>query len=476
MRTHELTTNLGRIDAFFGAIGPWLPGYKSQTFGFFGVQAGNTIEICAAQVRLHALKKPRPPVGRAGRFAYGIVEVRRVAQGAQALVQALVNGTPIRLPDGRGLVLSASENANVIAVPHTELHAEGLAMGARLSVLEILGGMLELVQPQVDWELKAARTPYDGLNELLVAYQIRAPIGDRRRVSVVTQTAVEVLAESKISEGSAEIGLWVPAGLRASLARLNYRVIDRGKTAERGTLAGKRLSWSKRGPAKVGTARIPVPRGAVLNCVAVYAECAHHSTWIGDPKEFQNPRLASLETIDSNLETLKTYLLPTERKGAAARHFESAVSWLVWACGLSAAHLGYADLLKEGPDILAVAPSGAIAVVECTLGILKEDHKLAKVARRAISIRERLAASGYPNHQVLPVLVTALSRREVESELDSATDAGVLVVCRENLQSALQEVVTLPNGDQIFRRGWQMLEEARANLRRRRTLVASVPM
>jgi hypothetical protein len=471
--------NLARIDEFFKHLASWMAAYKSQTFSFFGIESGNSIELCAAHVRLQSLKADLPPLGRAGRFAYGCVEVRRIAPDACSLLKILVNGSRVSLSDGRELVLPKSDMADIFTSPPIVLHPEGLATNRRISVLDIMGGALnrEVTQPQADWTLKAAPTTFDNVNELLGTYQIPGPLGDRRKITVSASTAIEILAESKISDGYAEIGVWLPAGLRPALARLNYRVIEAGKVTKREGIRGGRLSWSRRGPVKVGTTRVAVSRGAIVNCIAVYSEQAHHSAWVGDPKEFQNPRLAAFETVDSKFDVLKAYLLPHERKGAAARHFESAVSWLLWAYGLSTAHLGYADLLKEGPDILAVTPSGlGIAVVECTIGILKTDNKLAKVNRRSILVRERLAAAGFPNIRVLPVLITALRRREVEAELDAATDAGVLVLWREGLERALQEVVAVQDGEQAFRRACQILEAAREERDRKRAEAMAGPL
>ncbi len=471
--------NLVRIDQFFDHLAAWRPAYKYETFSFFGIESGNTIELCAAHLRLQSLKATLLPLRRAGRYAYGCVEVRRIARDAESLLKVLVSGSRVPLLDGREVVLPGSGMADLFTAPPIALHPDGLSTNRRISVLEVMGGSLnrELVQPQVDWELKAAPVAFDTLNEMLTTYQIPGPIGDRRKITVSASTAIEILAESRIHDGYAEIGLWLPVGLRVAPARLNYRVIEAGRVTNREGIPGRRLSWSRRGGAKVGITRIPVARGAVVNCIAVYAEQAHHSAWVGDPKEFQNLRLAGFETIDSKFEALKAYLLPNERKGGAARHFESAVSWLLWAYGLSTAHLGYADLLKEGPDILAVTPSGAgMAVVECTIGILKADNKLAKVIRRSVLIRERLAEVGFPNIRVLPVLITALRRKEVEAELDAATDAGVLVLWREGLERALQEVVAIQDGEQAFHRACQMLESAREDRDRARAAAMVGPL
>jgi hypothetical protein len=205
-----------------------------------------------------------------------------------------------------------------------------------------------------------------------------------------------------------------------------------------------------------------------VNCVATYCDVAHRSWWIGDMREFPNPRLTAFETVDRDLEALKSGVSPIAIRGSVGRQFEMAVGWLLWAYGLSVAQMDSADQSREGPDILAVAPSGGIAIVECTVGILKTESKLAKVARRAISIRERLDAKGFQQTAVLPIIVTALRRQEVESEIESATEAGVLVLSREDIDTALNEIRQFPDGDRTFQRGMDALRASQTALQTKR--------
>ena len=78
----------------------------------------------------------------------------------------------------------------------------------------------------------------------------------------------------------------------------------------------------------------------------------------------------------------------------------------------------------------------------------------------------QVAALGPPT--VLPVIVTRLRRAEVEAELDAATEAGVLVLTRENLEAAMDQALLLQDGDAVFRRGLEALERSRADLATKR--------
>jgi hypothetical protein len=213
---------------------------------------------------------------------------------------------------------------------------------------------------------------------------------------------------------------------------------------------------------------IRVPRGAVVNCVASYASVGHHSYWFADPAHIPNPRVQALIATDAALEALKATLTSDAAKGSAAKQFETAVSAVVWAYGLAPVQSDYAEQTRDGPDLIAVAPSGGIAVIECTVGLLKAHNKLANLARRAVAIRERMQAAALVPPTVLPVIVTRLRRAEVEAELDAATEAGVLVLTRENLEAAMNEALLLHDGDAVFRRGLEAVERARAELAAKR--------
>jgi hypothetical protein len=293
-------------------------------------------------------------------------------------------------------------------------------------------------------------------------------LGGRCSLEIVAETAIEVLNDSHVAGTVASTGLWIPGRFAKRGARLNYRVIDKQDVVDRGTVKHSQMTWTTELGVSRGRCEIAVPKAAIVNCIAVYGDRAHHSYWFGDPKQSQNPRLIAFQAVDPGLQLLRNYALPSQFKSGTQHQFESAVAWLLWASGLSVAQTDRADQAKDGPDVLAVAPNGGQVVVECTLGLLKAENKLAKLSRRAISIRERLAESGFPSTLVLPVIVSVLSRREIAVELDAATDAGVLVFAKEDIERGLNEILLFPDGNAVFQRGIQALNSAVEELRKRR--------
>ena len=118
--------------------------------------------------------------------------------------------------------------------------------------------------------------------------------------------------------------------------------------------------------------------------------------------------------------------------------------------GFSVSNYGRIPKLQRGPDIVAITPAGHIGVIECTVGLLDENDKLAKLVQRTKIIRENLASSGYGFLKIKPIIVTPLSRAEVDANLDDARKYNIAVICKEDLDDLLKLVIVSPNPDKLF--------------------------
>ncbi len=89
--------------------------------------------------------------------------------------------------------------------------------------------------------------------------------------------------------------------------------------------------------------------------------------------------------------------------------FESAVSTLLTLLGFSVSNYGRIPKLQKGPDIIAVTPSGHVGIIECTIGLINENDKLAKLVQRTTLIKEKLTDARYGHLQLQSTIVTPLS-------------------------------------------------------------------
>jgi len=106
------------------------------------------------------------------------------------------------------------------------------------------------------------------------------------------------------------------------------------------------------------------------------------------------------------------------------------------------------------------APNGHLAVVECTIGILKEESKLAKLHARTQTARKSLEASNARHVHVLPVIITAKTLEEVRPDIDQAEKLGICVITRENIDQLIFRTLLLPNADQLYEQTEQAITAA----------------
>jgi len=307
-----------------------------------------------------------------------------------------------------------------------------------------------------DWALKSADQPFDSLDELLMFMGLPRllQMSDMTTIELVARAPIAIMDTSRVENNEAIIICRLAEGLNPSLVKLGYKIASKGLST-RSFIMGDKLSWKKEGFFQDGTAQVPLVDAPVIQAFASYAGLAIHQWWVTDPKKSLNMRKAAYEPYDDNLDVIRRFLAGLGNN--KSEDFETSIALLLYLLGFSVAHMGTTKLLSEGPDILAHTPSGNLLVVECTIGLLNEGNKLAKLTRRTISIKEKLMAAGYSHLIVQPVITTALVRNSVATELEDAGKAGIAVVCKEELDSLLNESTIFPDPEDLLKRTTQLI-------------------
>jgi hypothetical protein len=466
-----------QFNAFFSAISVWRAAYRRARLHFLAVRQGEALSIISARIYLDVGgSDPVKSHFRAGALEAGHWEIPQSELSVEDAISAMIGEYGLLIAGIGQLRLISDPQNEVFVTPPTLLHPEGLSSGNRLALLSLAGANWAqwVPQPESDWLLKAADTPYDSVQELCGEYGLGTLRGDRSLIEVVARTAVQVLERSEIKGSSAELGIWMASSLDRAKAKIGFRVLDKGQVLQRGTVAGSDLTWHEDGLASIGTTQLEIPAGAVVQCIASYGGHAHYVLWRADPSIFQNPRAAVLSLVDQSQQTLRGYLQPDlPPRGSAAGDFEAVIGWLLWAIGFSTASFGTNAKTRDAFDIVAVAPKGDFVVVECTLGLLRADSKLSKLSARASNLRETLTASNMKNLRVLPVIVTAMTAEQVKADMAQAEEIGVLVLTKENLDNVFDELLRYPDADRWFERAMVSLEDRR-NARQPPRLVSTV--
>lgn len=451
------------IDAFFAGLVPREGAYqKFASVSYFAVKHDGAFVLVQAKLFLNSVPPDIPLTQfqteniRAGHFL-----MSDLAADARTVVGLFTEGKLSR-PDGE-LWFPPADGGSYSAY-HLPFHPEGLQNGSRLDVLTLMGARrVEYVrQPQFDWEVKAAATPYDSIAELLLEYRLGTLRGDAANLEIVAFNVAVVDLSSTVRGTKANPAVLLADGLSPDKVTLGYRVFSQGRVVQRATIPGATMQWGRRDALLRGIAEIDIPPAAVLHCIATYAGTAQHQGWLSDPSTVQNPQRSVYEAFDDKLEVLRDFLAKSQGKGRDARDLEAGVSWLLWMLGFSVAHLGGTDKTQNAPDLIATTPRGNFAVIECTTGLLKAENKLALLVDRAEALKRRLEASGNRHLHVLPVIVTSKAREEVKADLEQAEKLGVVVLTRESLEEALKRTLVLPNAEALFAEGEQAAQAAQA--------------
>ena len=355
-----------------------------------------------------------------------------------------------RLASPSGEINFPPQHEDNYAAQFVELHPEGLELQSRTAVLQIRGSDQNspLNYAPLDWELKAASPPYDSLTELCQDFGLGALIDPACLFEAVVSDVVAMDFACKVVGTSIELAAFAAQGLATNEVSIGYRLYDKGQVIRREAVSGDQLAWSDVEKAQRGSVTIEVPPAAVLHCYARYQGVAHQHRWFNDPTVAQNPRRASYERFDPNLELLREMCVPKDNK--FARDLEIAVAWLLWMLGFSVLHLGETKRLQDGPDIIATTPTEHYVVVECTTGQIKGESKLERLVARAATVRERLEKSNNRHLKVLPLMVTSMTQAEVAIGTQAARVNGVVVLAREDLFAALDRTLILPRPDEIY--------------------------
>ena len=354
------------------------------------------------------------------------------------------------------MILECDRGRN-LSVYFAPIHHPLIIEGPGLSCLLIRGISKHdlLIQAtdsrQLDWELKASDIPFDNLDELSIKCGLPAltQMGDSTVLEVVARSPGWIGDRSTIVSGEARIECHFASALDIGKIRVGYKVFQKDfVVVDRASVSGSTLEWQQENDTKIGICRVPVGDAPLLQAFLSYAGVSLHQWRVTDPQKHLNLRHAIHQVFDKDTELLKIMLLKPKSDKPPA--FEGAISTLCNLLGFSVVNYGRIPKLQNGPDIIAVTPTGNIWVIECTVGLLNKNDKLAKLVQRTTLIKEKLTAAGYGHLQILAAIVTPLSRKEVVANLEVASKHNIAVICKEDIEKLLSQVGLPPNPENLF--------------------------
>jgi len=449
------------VQDFLAAIRPLRPAYSDPTFSYLAVRTVQGWLLLKGQLSLN-LAPSKVPFNHftSENVRAGHCHLSDIAGSPEEFLQ-IIEGGKIRVGT-EDLLFPPGQNGTHGAY-FQPLHPAGLQNQNRLNVLGIVGSENAEVNRtlHLDWEVRAAATPYDGLQDLASEFQVGIVRTDAISIEVAAYNVAAFDLTSAISGTKAKVGLRLAKGAKFDDASLGYRVLSQGKVTARGLIPGKDFKWSESADHRQGWAQIEVPPAAVVHGIANYAGVAQHQGWAIDPDAVQNPLRAVYETFDKALRFLQE-VLNRETKSGNSRDLEAVLGWLLWMLGFGVANLGGTAKTQDAPDLLCTTPSGNLLIVEVTTGLLRADNKLTNLHDRTQAIRRSLDASGNSQTRILPLLVTSKTQREIEPELEQAERWGIKVVTKDDFDATLVRTLVLSKPDQLFEELEKSVRDARA--------------
>lgn len=430
-------------DKFAQAIRPMLRSYAGLSIACVGFKESETLRIIQATVTL-ALVPDQDALPEVFESTHLAALRHFLPLKPEAIAEALekirrtghlpeIKGRSFSLPIGEGGTFGSYFKSPSVGE---------LNNGRRILSLGITGEMhsklLNNSMRDLDFEVRANRTPFESVQDLFLAYGLPAQIfGDFCRVDIIAPPVVEIDQSAQIVSGVAQIRLIAGRSVRTQDVRVGWRVNRSGSGPLRGSAEGQDIRWTDSGGFLRGSFDLPVADKAFCLCFVSYASEFQHQWWLVDPSLILNPRRAIHACFDPSLDFLQDLVLEERNRKGPARKFEDGIAYLLHILGFRVQH--FKAPLDDAPDIVACADSHDVLVVECTRDRLNSGGKLAKLKVRTSQIRRALMEADLPNARIIPVIVTALPQSDILEEAASSEAQDVVVVTLDDLRRLIDE-------------------------------------
>ena len=437
------------IDSFFEETRPSLEAYGNAAFACVAVRVDGAFKLVQGAVHLMPGIRELPPHFETENIRADYYRLVDLDLTIDKFVDMVLTGV-IHTPHGD--IEFPGDQSGVHRAAYMAPHRAGVDKQNRLSILRLFSSMYnqDIKQPFVEWELMAAERPYDSLLELLHDYSVGPLRNDGIGIDIYTGSVAIIDAASTNQSGKIKIIIRLGHGLAPNDAAVGYKVLIQSRVVQRQRLSGDNFVWAHKPLYQVGTTEFNVEPGAVVQCFVSYAGQVQHFGWLVDPSSVLNSRRGMYDIVDPSLKTMMSIITDVDRKTWNARDLERAVSWIFWMLGFSVVHFGQTKGIQDAVDLIATAPSGHVALIECTTGLLKAESKLSILHDRIQGARRTLDASGNQHLRILPVIVTSQPRADIMADLEAAERLGIYVIAREEIDSMIQNTLFPYNADKLF--------------------------
>ncbi len=437
-------------------VEPWLPGFDVISVSAFGVKEKEERLILSARVLL--LPPWSPPFTAFpldSPIFWGCVEnVPFVPAEFDNILDALSDGY-IRLGSlNCALPKDPHSLQNTSFFPGHPAAYNRDPIAPRSPLVQTIGGSKAVLINRVvdsneqEWHLRALNPPFVDLQDAYRHFGVPTErFSDQTIVELFAYPPIEIRRDSTIKRGAMKLHISMALSLDKKQAAVGFIAES---TQQRGVIEAEEVRWRKKGKVLEGIVERKVGDVPSIQCFLQYGGTGLQQYWVVDPKRIINADAAIYSAFDSDFKILRE-LLFDPKKDRDARRFEDGVALLLSMLGFNVTQHGRSQKLSDGPDIIASTTSGTVVVVECTFGMPDEDDQVATVLKRTKKIKRSLSNTGWSDIEVQAAIVTQLPDSDISNHRAEAEGKGVLVLCAEDLETALRRVRSAADPDNFLR-------------------------
>ncbi|MDB5595798.1 MAG: hypothetical protein JWM36_2759 [Hyphomicrobiales bacterium] len=299
--------------------------------------------------------------------------------------------------------------------------------------------------PQLDIELLACTTPYDGITDLYSELGLPPDGFADTKPSVLDLTLLPVAHITKRSSlKDGVMHLEIEATSKAPTKGLRVGVKGFKKSGvTRFSVDGETCEWTSAGEHVLGTADVRATDVPIALVTLSLGGEFLHRWWLRDDERTFNSTLDIHRAIDAT-DVFRSSFFDKHKDD-----FEERVALLFTLLGATVLSYGKIPRLTDAPDLLVSTAAGQLYVVECTTGDINAKGKLHRLHERTKLIRERLASSPSRPTTVQPVICTSAPRVETMSHWSTARSFGIAIIAMEELSHLMRQLEAPPSADQM---------------------------
>lgn len=443
------------IDRFFGLISPWARAYVGSTLSFVALLHKGEFVILAARLRLSS-KVARPPLPSVTttNITAGAVPIAGNAEAVRAFVDTALAESPLII--GESALRFPKDTSSGYSAYHDHASAphRGWQRPGYVDCLRLSGARRwDLVNPRLaELEREVQPQGYRGLDALMVEFGFGLSDSDMASIEITAEPVLEISASSKVVGRTAQIEIHAADHLETAQVTSTLVDAQSGGRSFRRSIAGGEFAWSRRERGWMGTYTLQLPERSILTCRGLYGGSLHDEAELYDPAALPNLRRTIVELADPGLRKLESPIT-APKSNQEQNDFEAGIAVLLYMLGFDTVRVGGVKKLSDAADIFARTPSGRILVVECTTQVLNPKDKLGKLLTRIEEAKVQLSGAiipGFRPERVIGVVAIPRARSDLGADWKAATERGVLVLCRAEIEQALATTRFPPNADRIL--------------------------